>query len=196
MSDTQNSDNPSMSSRRSALALGGGIAALLASITSGGAAFAAEKPVAEPVDGPYPEPPHEKTAGPIKPGRGSTLNGKVAVVTGAARGIGRAIAVEYAANGADVIALDIAGPVSPTADAAPATRQELEETVTMIRDFGRRGEAVVAISERSVNFVQPLIMSKKFMARSIASLPMPRFRAGSLFWKWLTMTGRIKLRTI
>ncbi|MCG4255256.1 SDR family oxidoreductase [Acetobacter senegalensis] len=144
MSDTQNSDNPSMSSRRSALALGGGIAALLASTTSGGAAFAAEKPVAEPVDGPYPEPPHEKTAGPIKPGRGSTLNGKVAVITGAARGIGRAIAVEYAANGADVIALDIAGPVSPTADAAPATRQELEETVTMIRDFGRRGEAVVA----------------------------------------------------
>lgn len=133
-----------MSSRRSALALGGGVAALLASAASGGAAFAAEKPVAEPVTGPYSVPPHEKTAGPIKRGRGSTLNGKVAIVTGAARGIGRAIAVEYAANGADVIALDIAGPVSPTADAAPASRQELEETVTMIRNYGRRGEAVVA----------------------------------------------------
>jgi NAD(P)-dependent dehydrogenase (short-subunit alcohol dehydrogenase family) len=34
------------------------------------------------------------------------------VVTGAARGNRRAIAVEFAANGADVIALDIAGPVT------------------------------------------------------------------------------------
>ena len=40
------------------------------------------------------------------------LTDKIAMVTGAARGIGRAIAVEMAANGADVIALDIVGPVS------------------------------------------------------------------------------------
>jgi NAD(P)-dependent dehydrogenase (short-subunit alcohol dehydrogenase family) len=38
------------------------------------------------------------------------LTGKIAVVTGAARGIGRAIAVEMAANGADLVVLDIAGP--------------------------------------------------------------------------------------
>ena len=53
----------------------------------------------------------ERRSGPA--GRGSMLAGKVAVVTGAARGIGRAIAVEMAANGADVVAIDIAGPVSP-----------------------------------------------------------------------------------
>src|ERR1700735_2362404 len=36
---------------------------------------------------PVPEPSAEQTAGPIRPGRGTALNGKVAVVTGAARGI-------------------------------------------------------------------------------------------------------------
>jgi NAD(P)-dependent dehydrogenase (short-subunit alcohol dehydrogenase family) len=56
---------------------------------------------------PVPEPPAERSAGPVKPGRGSAPGGKIAVVTGAARGIGRAIALEFAANGADVVVLDI-----------------------------------------------------------------------------------------
>ncbi len=71
-----------------------------------------------------PEPGSDRTAGPVSPGRGSILVGKVAIVTGAARGIGRAIAVEMAANGADVIALDIAGPVSPASNAVPATPED------------------------------------------------------------------------
>lgn len=131
---------------RRALLVGAGWAA--SELTMAGGAAAAEPathaPVAEPVAGPYPAPPPDRTAGAIRPGRGSTLVGKVAVVTGAARGIGRAIAVEYAANGADVVALDIAGPVSPTADAIPATEAELSETVAQIRSFGRRGTAIKA----------------------------------------------------
>jgi NAD(P)-dependent dehydrogenase (short-subunit alcohol dehydrogenase family) len=93
---------------------------------------------------PMPEPPAERSAGPIRPGRGSMLQGKVAVVTGAARGIGRAIAVEMAANGADVVAIDIAGPVSPASNAIPATPEELDETVRMIKEYGRKGEAIKA----------------------------------------------------
>ena len=93
---------------------------------------------------PVPEPAGDKTAGPVAPGRGSILNGKVAVVTGAARAIGRAIAVEMAANGADVVALDIAGPVSTASNAVPATPEDLDETVRQIKAYGRRGEAVRA----------------------------------------------------
>jgi len=84
------------------------------------------------------EPENPRTAGPIAPGRGSQLTGKVAIVTGAARGIGRAIAVEMAANGADIAALDICGAVSPASNAVPATPEELAETERQVRGLGRR----------------------------------------------------------
>jgi NAD(P)-dependent dehydrogenase (short-subunit alcohol dehydrogenase family) len=93
---------------------------------------------------PMPEPSSSQSSGPVVAGRGSNLAGKVAVVTGAARGIGRAIAVEMAANGADIVAVDIAGPVSSASNAAPATPEELEETAKMIRALGRRVETVRA----------------------------------------------------
>jgi NAD(P)-dependent dehydrogenase (short-subunit alcohol dehydrogenase family) len=93
---------------------------------------------------PVPEPAPEQSAGPIRPGRGTVLTDKIAVVTGAARGIGRAIAVEMAANGADVVALDIVGPLSPASNAVPATPEELDETVRQIRGYGRSAEGIKA----------------------------------------------------
>ncbi len=93
---------------------------------------------------PMPEPSPEQSAGPIKPGRGSMLQSKVAVVTGAARGIGRAIAVEFAANGADVVCIDICGFVSTASNAKPATPADLDETVRQIQGYGRKGEGIRA----------------------------------------------------
>jgi hypothetical protein len=121
-------------------------AALMAA-TASSAALAQVQSVTEApqFDGnPVPEPGSDKSAGAIRSGRGSQLAGKVAVVTGAARGIGRAIAVEMAANGADVVAIDIAGPVSPASNAKPATPEDLAETVRQIKSFGRKGESIQA----------------------------------------------------
>lgn len=72
------------------------------------------------------------------PNKGSMLSGKVAVVTGAARGIGRAIAWEMAANGADIVALDICGPVSSASNAVPATPADLDATADGIKKLGRQ----------------------------------------------------------
>ena len=65
------------------------------------------------------------------------MDGRVAFVTGAARGQGRRHAVRLAEEGADIIALDVAGPVR--AQGAPAaTPEDLAETVRLVEALDRR----------------------------------------------------------
>jgi NAD(P)-dependent dehydrogenase (short-subunit alcohol dehydrogenase family) len=66
------------------------------------------------------------------------LLGKAAIVTGAARGIGRAAAVAFAREGADVMGIDIAGSVSSTLEVVPATQDELTETGRLVQAAGTR----------------------------------------------------------
>jgi len=65
------------------------------------------------------------------------LEGKVAFITGAARGQGRAHAVRLAAGGADIIALDICQDID-SIDYPNASPADLQETVKLVEDQGRR----------------------------------------------------------
>ena len=65
------------------------------------------------------------------------LEGKVAFVTGAARGQGRSHAVRFAEEGADIIAVDLCEQLSSVA--YPMSRPEdLDETVNLVEKTGRR----------------------------------------------------------
>ncbi len=63
--------------------------------------------------------------------------GKVALVTGAARGQGRAHAVRLAEEGADIIAVDVCAPI-PGVQYAAASEEELAQTVALVEKADRR----------------------------------------------------------
>jgi SDR family mycofactocin-dependent oxidoreductase len=65
------------------------------------------------------------------------LEGKVALITGAARGQGRSHAVRLAGEGADIIALDICADID-TMDYPNAAPEDLKETVAQVEALGRR----------------------------------------------------------
>jgi len=69
-------------------------------------------------------------------GWANILEGKVAVVTGAARGIGRAAAVAMARSGAHVIGIDICATVDPRSGVTPSTRDDLDQTGKLIEAEG------------------------------------------------------------
>ncbi|MCX2934588.1 mycofactocin-coupled SDR family oxidoreductase [Mycobacterium sp. CVI_P3] len=67
-----------------------------------------------------------------------TLEGRVAFVTGAARGQGRAHAVRLASEGADVIISDVCATVSDTIPYPGTTPEDLAETVRLVEAQGRK----------------------------------------------------------
>lgn len=66
------------------------------------------------------------------------LEGRVAFVTGAARGQGRAHAIRLAGEGADIIAIDVCGPISDTITYPLGSSEELAETVRAVEATGRK----------------------------------------------------------
>jgi (+)-trans-carveol dehydrogenase len=66
------------------------------------------------------------------------VEGKVAFITGAARSQGRSHALRLAQEGADIIAVDLAGPVDSISMYPPATEEDLAETVRQVEALDRR----------------------------------------------------------
>jgi NAD(P)-dependent dehydrogenase (short-subunit alcohol dehydrogenase family) len=102
------------------------------------------------------------------------LQGKTAVITGSARGIGRAIAAAFAEQGADVMGIDICGPVSGASEAAPATPQDLDETGRMVKSFGRKFVGVQA----DVRDIEALRRAAKRIAGELGRLNIVVANAG------------------
>ncbi|WP_067683312.1 mycofactocin-coupled SDR family oxidoreductase [Nocardia miyunensis] len=80
---------------------------------------------------------------------GGRVQGKVALITGAARGQGRAHAIRLAEEGASIIALDVCTPI-PQVQYASATTADLDETVRLVEAAGGKiSAAVVDIRDRA-----------------------------------------------
>jgi SDR family mycofactocin-dependent oxidoreductase len=71
------------------------------------------------------------------------FDGKVAFITGAARGQGRSHALRLAQEGADIIAVDLCGPVK-TVPYALGTEDDLRETARLVEEYDRRAYIQVA----------------------------------------------------
>ena len=72
------------------------------------------------------------------------LAGKVAVVTGAARGLGRAIALALARAGADVAVSDVGRPRDGATPYALASSDDLAGSARAVEQLGRRSAAIAA----------------------------------------------------
>ncbi len=70
------------------------------------------------------------------------VSGKVALVTGAARGQGRSHAIELAKEGARIVATDVGAGMLAGVEYPVATSAELQETARLVRDLG--GEILIA----------------------------------------------------
>ncbi|MCU1653863.1 MAG: Short-chain dehydrogenase/reductase, partial [Pseudonocardia sp.] len=66
------------------------------------------------------------------------VEGKVAFITGAARGQGRSHAIRLAQEGADIIAVDIDQQQVETSLCPTATAEDMAETVKLVEELDRR----------------------------------------------------------
>lgn len=84
-----------------------------------------------------------------------SMDGKIAIITGAGRGIGRAIAETFAQRGSCLVIADLQGSL------AESTAQEINQTFT---DHGISGQRAIAISVDVSNFEQVKNMVDRTLA--------------------------------
>lgn len=69
---------------------------------------------------------------------GGRVEGKVAFITGAARGQGRSHAVRLAQEGADIIAIDVCKPIVQNTTIPASTPEDLAKTADLVKGLNRR----------------------------------------------------------
>jgi NAD(P)-dependent dehydrogenase (short-subunit alcohol dehydrogenase family) len=88
------------------------------------------------------------------------LKGRIAVVTGAARGLGRAVATRYAAEGATVYALDVLGDEVATLPGVTAIETDLTQAGDVTETFARiereAGRVDVLVNNAGIIFFKPI----------------------------------------
>ncbi len=98
--------------------------------------------------------------------------GKVAFITGAARGQGRSHAIRLAEEGADIIAVDICKNYD-TVGCAMATAEDLEETKNYVEKTGRRIVTAQADVRNEAEFQARWTPVSRSSARSTSSWRRP-----------------------
>lgn len=129
---------------------------------------------------PQQQPAIAQTQPTVQPQQGDLLSGKVALVTGAARGIGRAISETFAANGADVVMLDLADPskLNSSPHYRIATMEEFNEGFEAVRRYGGRVLQVQA----DVRDLAALQAAAERANRELGSLDIAVANAGYAIW--------------
>lgn len=87
------------------------------------------------------------------------LGGKVAFITGAARGMGRSHALHMAEEGADIIAVDLCGAIDSIGLYPPSTSEDLAETVRLVEATGRRIVAGAQVDVRDSEALEVTVAS-------------------------------------
>ena len=106
------------------------------------------------------------------------FEGKVAFITGAARGQGRSHAVRFAEEGADIIAVDLCAQIESVSYAL-APPAALDETVNLVEKTGRRIVAEHA-DVRAFRQLQSVVdAGEKSLGESTSSWPMQGLRQAS-----------------
>jgi SDR family mycofactocin-dependent oxidoreductase len=106
------------------------------------------------------------------------LSGRVAYVTGAARGQGRSHCVRLARAGADIVAIDACGPVATHNGYEASTPEDLAETVRLVEGEGRKILAK-EIDVRDLDGQQRLVADAK---EQFGRLDITVANAGVLNW--------------
>ena len=101
----------------------------------------------------------------------SSLDGKVAFITGVARGQGRSHAVRLAAEGADIVGVDICADIASNGYAM-ASRDELDETIALVEAQGGK-ISVTSEPDRGSTFIVTLPLAPSASDAEEPSTPDP-----------------------